>query len=230
MKATALRSRGRAASSETAARPPARRCPARGTQKPAPALMRRLGRHADRMRRPAGTIRRCRRRGRFLRARLQRRQHQQRHDHGARPIGDLVEMERQPHRQQHDLDRQHRHAAPGQHPEHRQQEAGEDVAVDRAAARADRLARPHHMRRIDEIADHLQREIGLHASRSCRRRRRAPAASRHARPGRGADNWRSCLPARHRPARPDNGAAAHIPPGWCRRPPARTPSARRTAA
>ena len=33
----------------------------------------------------------------------------------------------------------------------------------RAAARADRLARPHHVRSIDGIADHLQREIGLYA-------------------------------------------------------------------
>ena len=34
----------------------------------------------------------------------------QRHEHGARPIGDLLEMERKPSRQQHDLDRHHRHA------------------------------------------------------------------------------------------------------------------------
>jgi hypothetical protein len=48
-------------------------------------------------------------------ARLQRRQHHQRHDRGARPVRNLVEMERRPHRQQHDLDRQHRHGAPAQH-------------------------------------------------------------------------------------------------------------------
>ena len=99
----------------------------------------------------------------ILGARLQRRQHHQRHDGGARPVGNLVEVERRPHRQQHDFDRQHRHAAPGQHPEHRQHETREDIAVDGAAARADRLARPRHVRRIDGIADHLQREIGLHA-------------------------------------------------------------------
>ena len=38
------------------------------------------------------------------------------------------------------------------------------------------------------VADHLQREIGLHAWRSCRSRRRGTAASRHARPGCGADS------------------------------------------
>ena len=129
---------------------------------PAPALMRRLGGHSDRMRRlqeqlvdaDAADV---------FRARLQRRQHHQRHDRGARPVGNLVEVERRPHRQQHDLDRQYRHAAPGQHPEHRQHETREDIAVDGAAARADRLARPHHVRRVGGIADHLQREIGLHA-------------------------------------------------------------------
>ena len=36
----------------------------------------------------------------------------------------LLMMKRRPHRQQHDLDRQHRHAPPCQHPEHRQHERG----------------------------------------------------------------------------------------------------------
>ena len=130
--------------------------------KPAPALVRRLRRHADRMRCLDEQFVDADSAG-IPGARFQRRQHHQRHDGGARPIGNLVEMERRPHRQQHDLDRQHRHAAPGQHPEHRQHEAGEDVAVNGPAARADRLARPHHVRRLDGIADHLQREIGLHA-------------------------------------------------------------------
>ncbi len=98
----------------------------------------------------------------FFRARFQRRQHQQRHNRGARPVRHLVQMKRKPQRQQHDLDRQYRHAAPGQHPEHRQHEAGENIAVHRAAAREHRLASPRHMRRIDGIADHLQREIGFH--------------------------------------------------------------------
>ena len=45
-------------------------------------------------------------------ARLQRLQHQERDEHRARPIGDLVEMEGKPARQQHDLDRHRRNAAP----------------------------------------------------------------------------------------------------------------------
>ena len=124
--------------------------------------MRRLRRHADRLRIlqeqfvDADAFR-------ILCQRLQRRHHHQRHDRGARPVGDLVDMERRPHRQQHDLDRQHRHRAPGQHAVESQQEAGEHVDFGGPAARTDRLARPHHVRRIDGIADHLQREIGLHA-------------------------------------------------------------------
>ena len=77
---------------------------------------------------------------RVARLRLERLQHQQRHDHGARPVRDLVEVERKPLRQQHDLDRHHRHRAPRHHAEQRQQHAGEDVALLGAAARADRLA------------------------------------------------------------------------------------------
>jgi hypothetical protein len=37
------------------------------------------------------------------------------------------------------------------------------VALARAAARADRLARPHHVGRVDGIADHLQSEVRLDA-------------------------------------------------------------------
>ncbi len=80
-------------------------------EKPAPALMRRFRRHSDRMRRLQEQLIDADARGVF-RARLQRRQDQQRHDRGARPIRDLVDVERRPHRQQHDLDRQYRHAAP----------------------------------------------------------------------------------------------------------------------
>ena len=72
-------------------------------------------------------------------------------------------MERRPHRQQHDLDRQHRHRAPAQHAVESEQEPREDVDAGSAAAAADRLARAHHVRRIDGIADHLQREIGFDA-------------------------------------------------------------------
>ena len=72
-------------------------------------------------------------------------------------------MEGKPARQQHDLDRHGRHAAPGHCAVEREQEAREDVALRRAAVRQDRLARAAHVRRVKIVADHLEREIGLHA-------------------------------------------------------------------
>ena len=124
---------------------------------------------------------------RVARPRLHRHQHQQRHDHGARPVGDLVEMERKPVRQQHDLDRHHRHGAPRNDAEQRQQDAREDVGACGAAAREQRLARAAHVSASMAIADHLQREIGLHGRADVESRRRGTAASRRARPGCGAD-------------------------------------------
>ena len=100
---------------------------------------------------------------RVLRLRLQRLQDEKRHHHGARPVGHLVEVEREPRRQEHDLDRHGRHRAPRHFAVEREQRAGEDVGARRAAAREDRLARAAHVRRVDRVADHLQREIGLHA-------------------------------------------------------------------
>ena len=96
-------------------------------------------------------------------ARLQRLQHSSGHDHGARPIGDLVEMEGKPARQQHDLDRHGRNAAPGNRAVEREQEAREDVAPRGAAAREDGFARAAHVRRLRIVADHFQGEIGLDA-------------------------------------------------------------------
>ncbi len=100
---------------------------------------------------------------RIPRQRLEVHQHQQRDDDGAAPIGNLVEMERKPFRKQHDLDRHHRHRAPRNEAVQRQQHLGEDVGARRSAARPNFLPRPRHVRRIDRIADHLEREIGLHA-------------------------------------------------------------------
>ena len=131
-------------------------------REPAPALMRRLRRHADRFGILQEQLVDADALG-ILRQRLQRRHHHQRHDRGARPVGNLVDMERRPHRQQHDLDRQHRHRAPAQHAVESEQETREDVDAGSAAVAADRLARTHHVRRIDGIADHLQREIGFDA-------------------------------------------------------------------
>ncbi len=72
-------------------------------------------------------------------------------------------MERKPARQEHDLDRHGRHAAPGNLAVEREQEAGEDIAPCRAAMGENGFARTGHVRRLDVVADHLQREIGFHA-------------------------------------------------------------------
>ena len=71
-------------------------------------------------------------------------------------------MERKPFRQQHDLDRHHRHRAPRNEAEQSQHGAGEDIGARRAAAGQHRLAGAAHVLGIDGIADHLQREIGFH--------------------------------------------------------------------
>ena len=75
----------------------------------------------------------------------------------------LLEMEREPARQQHDLDRHHRHRAPRHLAEQRELDAGEDVARAAPPRAQDRRARPHHMRRVGRVARRLQREIGLDA-------------------------------------------------------------------
>ena len=137
-------------------------------------------------------------------ARLQGLQDEKRDHDRARPVGDLVEMERKPARQQHDLDRHGRNAAPGNGAVERQQEAGEDVAPGRAAMGEDRFARAAHVRRVGIVADHLEREIGLDAGA---RRRTGPherAASRHDRPGSAADRRRSGARVRDRAFRREN--------------------------
>ena len=89
-------------------------------------------------------------------------QHQERHDDGAAPVRNLVEMERKPFRQQHDLDRHHRNSAPRNESEQSEHDAGEHIRAFGAAARAHRLARACHVLGSRIVADHLQREIGLH--------------------------------------------------------------------
>ena len=61
--------------------------------------------------------------------RAQRHQHQQRHHHGARPVRHLRQVEEEPPRQVHDLDRHHRRRAPRHLAEQRQLDAGEHVAA-----------------------------------------------------------------------------------------------------
>ena len=123
-------------------------------------LLRRLGRRADALRRFEKKLVDAHALG-VARLRLLRHQHQQRDDDGAAPIRDLVEMEREPFRQQHDLDRHHRHGAPGDESEQRQHDPREHVGTRGAAAGEHRLARATHVLRLDRIADHLEREISL---------------------------------------------------------------------
>ena len=130
--------------------------------KPQRFLLRRLRRETDRARRleeklldgdPLGVAR----------SRLERLQHQQRHEDGATPIGNLIEVERKPFRQQHDLDRHHRNRAPGDEIEKRQHHPREHVRARGAAARANGLPRADHVGGVDGVTDHLEREIGFHA-------------------------------------------------------------------
>ena len=72
-------------------------------------------------------------------------------------------MERKPFRHQHDFGRHHRDAAPGNFPVQSQQGAGENIARSRAAMFQNGGPRASHVRRVDLVADHLEREIGFHA-------------------------------------------------------------------
>lgn len=72
-------------------------------------------------------------------------------------------MERKPHGQQHDFDGHHRHRAPRHHAEQREQNPREHVRLLGAAVRENRLARTDHVLGIDGVADHLEREVRLHA-------------------------------------------------------------------
>jgi hypothetical protein len=72
-------------------------------------------------------------------------------------------MERKPAREKHDLHRHRGHGAPGNHSIKGEQIAREDIAVGSTAFGKKPTACPRHMRRIGRIADHFQREIGLHA-------------------------------------------------------------------
>jgi hypothetical protein len=81
----------------------------------------------------------------IARARLERQQHQQRHDDGAAPVGDLHDVEGKPLRQQHHLDRHRRHGAPGDLAVECESNAREHVGERGAAMRADRLAGAAHV-------------------------------------------------------------------------------------
>ena len=94
--------------------------------------------------------------------RLARAQHKQRHDHRPRPIAHLGKMHRKPARQQDQFRWHGRDVRPAGLAIQRQKYAGEDVRLDGAAALPDLFPRARHVRRIDIVADHLEREIGLY--------------------------------------------------------------------
>ena len=70
-------------------------------------------------------------------------------------------MEREPLRQQHHFNRDHRHAAPGNLFEDGQHNAGEHIRLGRPAPLKHPVARLDHVRRVDVITDQLERPIGL---------------------------------------------------------------------
>ena len=96
---------------------------------------------------------------RVPRAWLERHQQRQDHDGDARPVRHLVEMEREPARQQHQLDRHHRHGAPGHLAEQGEMDPREHIGARRTASSQDALARPPHVRCRRIVADQLEREV-----------------------------------------------------------------------
>ena len=69
-------------------------------------------------------------------------------------------MEREPAGQQHQLDRHHRHGAPGHLAEQGEMDPGEHIDARRAAARQDLLAGPPHVRCRRVVTDQLERKVG----------------------------------------------------------------------
>ncbi len=92
---------------------------------------------------------------------LERAEHQQRHDHGARPVAHLGQVDREPPGREHQLGRDRRHRVPRSGAIERKLDAGEDVASLGPARGMDRGAGTGHVRRVDIVADHLQRIVGL---------------------------------------------------------------------
>ncbi len=90
---------------------------------------------------------------------------EQRHHHRARPVAHLGQMERRGLRHQHDLDRDERHRPPGHLAELGQRDQREHIHLAGAAAREDRLACMHHVRRVDIVAGELERVVALHRTR-----------------------------------------------------------------
>jgi len=98
---------------------------------------------------------------RVSRAGLEGAQHEKRHDHRARPIGNLRKVDGKPARGEDDLHRHPRNRAPGNDAIQRQENPREDVAGARSALGEQRFARPAHVGCVRGFPDHLQGEVGL---------------------------------------------------------------------
>ena len=157
-------------------------------------------------------------------------QHQQRHDHGAAQY-EILSRWNGNHRGSSMISTgitgTARH---GTMPYSASRQRVNTLAALGAAAQADRLAGAAHVRRLRLVADHLEREIGFHrrAHVEVAVVEQRPAAMRALDAAQIDGDLR--LPARHRPARQDSAAAAHIRPEWWRRLRARTENGRRRAA
>src|SRR5579875_1831659 len=150
----------------------------RSTHSMARAIARR--RHGRSGRRPsrrsaASTARKTLRHVTSSRERAKRRsgavgEQQRERDHrGARPARHGVDVERAPRGEQHELDRHHRHALPGELPEEREPDAREDPGAHEPPARADELARAHERGLVGAVAGELEGEVRLGGGREMAR-------------------------------------------------------------
>ena len=102
----------------------------------------------------------------------------ERHDRLPRPAGEVVDVERDPRRQQDQLRRQRRHVVPRPEPEQRQPDAGEHARALEPAARRGRSSRARaHVLGVGRVAGQPQRDVGLD------RRRQVAGAAVEVRPG-----------------------------------------------
>ncbi len=90
------------------------------------------------------------------------RHHQrQRHDRLARPAAEVVDVQRRPPRQHHDLRRQRGDSLPRPQPEQRQPHVREHPRRLHPALLAHPLRRPAHVLRLGRVASQAQRPVGL---------------------------------------------------------------------
>ncbi len=86
---------------------------------------------------------------------------EQRRDGPARPACEVVEVERRPRRETHQLRRHARHALPWVHAEQRKPDLGEDACLGEAALIDDESQRALHVRRTRVDSEDAQRDIRL---------------------------------------------------------------------